>query len=84
MVFGIAGIRDNRNCITLILKYSYCFPLLFAADLRRYSRFGNELLLLPPLFSSIPRIFLDGELWYIVSFSFLPVVLFYFLFNSKL
>ena len=62
MVFAVAGSPPNRNCISS--PHCSYLALYICIDFYRYSRFGNELLLLPSLISSIPPTFLDGELWY--------------------
>lgn len=60
MVFGVVGIQINKNFI----QNKFLFLLLFSFITFRYSRYGNELDFEPSLYSKLPSLYLDSEIWY--------------------
>lgn len=64
MVFGVVGIQINKNFIQNKFLFLIIFLLLFSFITFRYSRYGNELDFEPSLYSKLPSLYLDSEIWY--------------------
>ena len=98
MALDVVGIQRRRKRIHLVsflfLLLLFCHylsnplsPLLFHSVLcliiHRYSRFGNEFMLLSSIVSNIPGVVIDGEFWYVRLFvCLLYFFVFFFIFNT--
>jgi hypothetical protein len=61
MGYDFAGTLQLRRCIFIIYIQ---VPFKFN-DIIRYTRSGNEILVLPKITRLLPSVFLDGEFWYL-------------------